>query len=160
MFKKSILWLHLRYNFSLGWHHQVLIFLISQYPGALRIKVFIDFYCCLYIRFTFYRIILLNRLPGFISKYSIPNRWDIFVGWILQYKYEIVFSTVFHLLSSHCRNLTKSTIPPGIASWGGTLAATWLTRRSISSTSTWVRWPFCCSSLAERGAAPFHSTEH
>lgn len=25
----------------------------------------------------------------------------------------------------------------------------WRTRRSISSTSTWVKWPFCCSSQAE-----------
>lgn len=49
-----------------------------------------------------------------------------------------------------CRSSTKSTTPPGIASWGGILAATWLTRPNISSTSTWVRWPSCSSNQAER----------
>ncbi len=50
---------------------------------------------------------------------------------------------VFH------RSLTRNIIPPGTASLGETLAAMWLMRPSISFTSTWVRWPFCCSSLAE-----------
>lgn len=62
------------------------------------------------------------------------------------------------LLSSHLRthyvfvpnrSLTRNTTRPGTASLGETLAATWLMRPSISFTSTWVRWPFCCSSPAE-----------
>lgn len=48
-----------------------------------------------------------------------------------------------------CRSLTRSTTPHGIASLAGTLAAMWRMRRSISSTSTWARWPCCCSSQAE-----------
>ncbi|KAJ8385070.1 hypothetical protein AAFF_G00196000 [Aldrovandia affinis] len=47
------------------------------------------------------------------------------------------------------RSLTRSTTPRGIALWVGTLAATLRTRRSISSTSTWGRWPSCSSSPAE-----------
>lgn len=49
-----------------------------------------------------------------------------------------------------CRSLTKSTTPPGIASWEGTSGVMWLTRPNTSSTFTWVRWPSCSSSRAER----------
>lgn len=48
-----------------------------------------------------------------------------------------------------CRSLTRSTTPHGIALSGGTLAAMWRTRRSISSTSTWAKWLSYCSSQAE-----------
>lgn len=47
------------------------------------------------------------------------------------------------------RSLTRNITQPGTASLGETLAVTWLMRPSISFTSTWVRWPFCCSSPAE-----------
>lgn len=57
----------------------------------------------------------------------------------------------FFLFFVPLRSLTRSITQPGTASLGGTLAVTWLMRRSISFTSTWVRWPFCCLSLAERG---------
>lgn len=47
------------------------------------------------------------------------------------------------------RSLTKSTTPHGTALLGGTLAATWRMRRSILSTSTWVKWLFYSLSQAE-----------
>lgn len=47
------------------------------------------------------------------------------------------------------RSLTRNIIRPGTASWEETLAATWLMRPSISFTSTWVKWLFCCSSQAK-----------
>lgn len=55
---------------------------------------------------------------------------------------------------SPCRSLTRSTTPHGIALLGGTLAATWRTRQSISSTSTWAKWPFYSSSQAEISNIP------
>lgn len=48
-----------------------------------------------------------------------------------------------------CRSLTKSTTPHGIASSGGTLAATWRTRQNTSFISTWAKWPFYSSSQDE-----------
>uniref|UniRef100_A0A0E9X257 Uncharacterized protein n=1 Tax=Anguilla anguilla TaxID=7936 RepID=A0A0E9X257_ANGAN len=57
------------------------------------------------------------------------------------------------LLPTSRRSLTRSTTPRGIALWAGTLAATLLTRRSISSTSTLGRWQSSSSSLAEPGEA-------
>merc|ERR1711913_16766 len=47
------------------------------------------------------------------------------------------------------RSLTKSTTRPGTALWGGTSAPTSPTRPGISSTSTWVKSPYCCSRAAK-----------
>lgn len=65
---------------------------------------------------------------------------------------------LFMLRSFLCRSLTRSTTPHGIALLGGTLAAMWHTRRSISSTSTWAKWPFYCSSQAEIQTHPPKTT--
>merc|ERR1712212_882017 len=51
------------------------------------------------------------------------------------------------------KSLTKSTTQPGIASWAGISGPTSPTRPGISSTSTLVRWPSCCS-RAGRSARP------
>lgn len=52
------------------------------------------------------------------------------------------------------KSSTRSTTRRGTASWGATSARTWRTRRATSSTSTWARWPSCCSRAARRGSAP------
>ncbi|KAF4085888.1 hypothetical protein AMELA_G00100070 [Ameiurus melas] len=60
-------------------------------------------------------------------------------------------STTLRRTSQHTskRSLTRSTTQHGTASWEETLAATSLTRRSTSSTSTWARWRSSCSNPAE-----------
>lgn len=52
------------------------------------------------------------------------------------------------------RSLTRSTTRRGTASWDATLARTWRMRRATSSTSTWAKWPSCCSRAARRGCTP------
>ncbi|KAG5280962.1 hypothetical protein AALO_G00065930 [Alosa alosa] len=58
------------------------------------------------------------------------------------------------LLPTSKRSLTRSTTPPGIALWEETSAAMSPMRPSISSTSTWGRWPFSSSSRAEAPTSP------
>lgn len=48
------------------------------------------------------------------------------------------------------RNSTRNTTRHGIASWAATLDHTWRTRPATLSTSTWVRWPSCCSRAVKR----------
>lgn len=69
------------------------------------------------------------------------------VAWKLTTPPFVFFKLMMRLF--FCRSLTKSTTPHGIASWGGTLAATWPTRQNTSFISTWAKWPFCSSSRAE-----------
>ncbi len=74
--------------------------------------------------------------------------------WILARRCVSVLHTYEHIQWTQYvfvphRSLTRNITRPGTASLGGTSAATWLMRPSISFTSTWVRWPFCCSSPAE-----------
>lgn len=57
------------------------------------------------------------------------------------------------------RNLIRSIIQHGIALWDGTLAVTWRMKRSISSTSTWVRWPFFSSNRAEVTSVIYESLD-
>lgn len=52
------------------------------------------------------------------------------------------------------RSLTRSTTPHGTALLGETSAAMWRMRQSISSTSTWAKWLFYCSSRAETQTPP------
>lgn len=53
------------------------------------------------------------------------------------------------MLFSSCRSLTKSTTPHGTASLGRTLAAMLHMRQNTSFISTWLKWPFYCSSQVE-----------
>lgn len=53
------------------------------------------------------------------------------------------------MLFFFCRSLTKSTTPHGIALLGRTLAAMLHMRQNTSFISTWVKWPFYCSSQVE-----------
>lgn len=47
------------------------------------------------------------------------------------------------------RRLTRSTVPPVTALWGGTSAVTGRMKANTSSNSTWAEWPFFCSNLVK-----------
>merc|ERR1712083_1103836 len=52
------------------------------------------------------------------------------------------------------KEFDKSTTPPGTASLAATSARTSPTRPGTSSTSTWARSPYCCSSRARPSPHP------
>lgn len=118
----------------------------------------------------FYIFLYSNIIENF-SKISWVGSWvkslylvlawkgDAYMYALLNVYCTIMLGNVFLHTSQHVwwtqcvfvphRSLTRNTTQPGTASLGETLAATWPMRPSISFTSTWVRWPFCCSSLAD-----------
>lgn len=79
--------------------------------------------------------------------------------WILGLESGLMFKLCSHgfFFFVARRSLTRNTTQPGTALSGETSAVMWPTRPSISFISTWVRWPFCCSSPAEgRDASSRH----
>lgn len=94
----------------------------------------------------FYSLLFIEIQPSFRQQVWIND----------DMAHVLIFFFIYSRISLHSskKSSTRSTTRRGIASWAATSARTWRMRPATSSTSTWGRWPSCCSRAASRPAPP------
>lgn len=113
----------------------------DQFPRLINVEVFLLWLVYFQKYYSYHLFELLNDKA---TEWRMLSRWD-------KCKHDNVCRTLRH---SSRRSSIRSTTRRGIASWGVTSGRTWRTRLATSSTSTWAKWPSCCSRAARRGGAP------